>query len=64
MSSGSFITNGLEMTSLFGEGEAEMDKLLAMLPETGASADAAASVSEDAWMSTWLKDEPVVPGVF
>ncbi|KAG8997649.1 hypothetical protein FRB93_014009 [Tulasnella sp. JGI-2019a] len=51
------------MNSLFGEGEMEMEALLAMLPpqsptlETTTGSCGTAQQQED-WMSSWLKEEP------
>ncbi|KAG8907960.1 hypothetical protein FRB99_001468 [Tulasnella sp. 403] len=53
--------------SLFGEADAEMEKLLAMLPTPSPTTDSACASGnglEDIWMSTWLKDEPLQGSVF
>jgi hypothetical protein len=61
-----FSMTGMEMTSLFCDGEQDMEKLLAMLPPPTEATDnvVAMSTGEETWMSSWLKDEPVIPGVF
>jgi len=54
-----------EMTSLFGEGDTEdFQKLLSAIPTSSPvqTSEAVPTGSEDLWMSTWLKDEPVVQG--
>jgi len=49
----------MEMTPLFGDDD--MVKLLGMFPTTESSLPSAdlPKDSEDSWMSTWLKEEPV-----
>ena len=58
---GSFDNVPLLGGSLFpgDEGEAEMEKLLAMLPAVPAPSSNNTDGTEDTWMSTWLKEEPI-----
>ncbi|KAG8886142.1 hypothetical protein FRB97_007180 [Tulasnella sp. 331] len=56
--------SGLEsMNSLFGEGEMEMEALLAMLPPQSTTtsetqSSCATTQQQEDWMSSWLKEEP------